>query len=313
MIWQTAIVRGRVGTAGVQRNRKYHPSGNRAKRAWGIFSSNAMPTGQRECRPSILRASRVPVVNKQHRFAAIDLFPSRRRTGRLTRVPGFALIASHLWVLLLPGIALGAIASIRLWWIHRKHLKVPARSGLSGAEAARRILDDNGLAETPIVEIHGHLTDHYDLLKRRLCLSSENHRGRSISAIGIAAHEAGHALQHRDRHWLFRMRMKLIPILNLATPLSALLILVGLTVTTSAASMALPAGIMTFTVATLLHLLMLPIEFDASKRAREQLERLGLVSNADTRRIAAVLDAAAMTYVAGLVDFGVPFSFKKWK
>src|SRR5215470_13911210 len=102
----------------------------------------------------------------------------------------------YLW-LIIPGFLLGIYAQIRLSSAYSKYLKVGARSGRSGAEAAREILDDAGLRDVPVQEVPGHLTDHYDPTKRALFLSSENYHGRSLAALGVAAHEAGHALQHQ--------------------------------------------------------------------------------------------------------------------
>jgi len=213
------------------------------------------------------------------------------------------------WLLILPGIVLGLIASVRLRWAHGKYLKVPVTSGVSGFEAARKILDANGLTRIPVIEIRGHVTDHYDLLKKRLCLSSENHRGRSIAAVGIAAHEAGHALQQREDYAPLRFRVRLMPIMNLATPLAIVLLLIGLLVKSPAGQIVFPIGIGLFLIATLFQLFILPVELDASKRAKEQLVSLGLVSESETRNISKMLNAASMTYLTGLVNFSGLFSF----
>ncbi len=211
------------------------------------------------------------------------------------------------WIFLFFGIVPGWVASIQLRRAYEKHLGVRTESGVTGFEAARRILDSNGLAEIPVIETPGHLTDHYDLLKNQLCLSSENYQGKSIAAVSIAAHEAAHALQDREGCRMFRYRARLIPLVGVATPLSITLILIGLFVNSSAGHAVLPIGISLFAVATLFRLATLHVEFDADRRAKEQLLQLGLVAETDVLGISKVLNAAAMTYVAGLVSFsGLP-------
>jgi Zn-dependent membrane protease YugP len=217
------------------------------------------------------------------------------------------------WILLLFGIVLSWVASIRLRRAYGKHLGARTESGVTGFEAARRILDTNGLAEIPIIETPGHFTDHYDLLKNQLCLSSENYRGKSIASVGIAAHEAGHALQDRDGCPLFRFRVRLIPFTCVVMPLSIVLTLFGLFVNSSLGHIVLLTGLGLFAVVTVFRLATLPVEFDAGRRAKIQLVQLGLVSESETEKISKVLNAAAMTYVAGLVSFTGLFSFKSWK
>src|SRR5438046_2696268 len=115
------------------------------------------------------------------------------------------LIIGQYWWLVLPGILLGIYAQIKLSSAYSRFSNTPIQSGLSGAEAAREILDRAGLGDLPVEEVAGHLTDHYDPMKRALFLSSENFRGRSLAAVGVAAHESGHALQHKAAyaplHW----------------------------------------------------------------------------------------------------------------
>lgn len=217
------------------------------------------------------------------------------------------------WMLIIPGIVLGLVASIRLRWVYGKNVKVRAESGVTGFDAARKILDANGLTGTPIIEISGHLTDHYDLLENQLCLSPENYRGSSVSAISIAAHETGHALQQHAGYQPFRIRTKLLPIVGFASPLSVVLILVGLLMSAAEGRPILLSGVALFALATVFRLVTVPVELDASRRGKEQLVELGLVSDHETRKISSVLHAAAMTYLAGLVDFSGLFSFKNWK
>src|SRR5208283_758636 len=123
-----------------------------------------------------------------------------------------------LWlVFAVPGLLLGIWAQIKLSHAYGKYSKVPMDSGMTGAEAAREILDRAGLNDVPVSEIPGHLTDHYDPTKRALFLSSDNFHGRTVAAVGVAAHEAGHALQHQAAYGLFNFRMAIVPITQFAS------------------------------------------------------------------------------------------------
>src|ERR1051325_4949958 len=122
------------------------------------------------------------------------------------------LILDRYWWFILPGIILGLYAQIKLSSAYGRFSQVPTHSGLSGAEAAREVLSSAGLADMPVEEVGGHLTDHYDPMKRALFLSSENYHGRSLAAVGVAAHEAGHALQHKAAYAPLHIRMALVPV-----------------------------------------------------------------------------------------------------
>ena len=121
------------------------------------------------------------------------------------------------WLFVLPGILLGLYAQMKLSSTYNRYVRQPVASGLSGAEAAREILDRAGLTNMPVEQVGGHLTDHYDPRKKALFLSSENYRGRSIAAVGVAAHEAGHALQHKDAYAPLHLRMMLVPVTQFAS------------------------------------------------------------------------------------------------
>src|SRR5436305_6548998 len=121
----------------------------------------------------------------------------------------------HFWYLL-PGLILGIYAQIKLSAAYSKYARIGVRSGLTGAQAARKILDQAGLSDVPIQEIGGHLTDHYDPIKKALFLSPENYEGSSIASVGVAAHETGHALQHQAAYAPLKFRMALVPITNFA-------------------------------------------------------------------------------------------------
>jgi uncharacterized protein len=209
------------------------------------------------------------------------------------------VILDQFWWLILPGIILGIYAQIRLRSSYSKYVQVPNQAGISGAEAAREILDRAGLEQMPVREVAGQLTDHYDPTKKALFLSSDNYHGRSIAAVGVAAHEAGHALQHKAAYGPLKLRMALVPITNIASQAVFYIFILGWIM--ELAQLAL-AAIVVFGILTLFQVVTLPVEFNASSRAKEQLLRLGLIANNEVRAVSKVLNAAALTYVAAMVQ-----------
>ena len=202
-------------------------------------------------------------------------------------------------LVVLPGLLIGIWAQIKLSSAYGKYSQVPVESGMTGAEAAREILDQAGLTNVPVEEIPGRLSDHYDPTKRALFLSSDNFNGRTVAAVGVAAHESGHALQHQAAYGLFNMRMALVPVTQFASMAYTGILLMGIFL--GLMKIALPIIIAIFAVITLFQLVTLPVEYDASRRAKEQLFRLGLVHEQERAGVSRVLDAAALTYVAALV------------
>ena len=212
----------------------------------------------------------------------------------------FNLFDPVYWLFLIPGLLLGIWAQMRLHHAYGKYSQVPVDSGMSGAEAAREVLDQAGLTNVPVEEIPGRLSDHYDPSKRALFLSSDNFRGQTVAAVGVAAHEAGHALQHQAAYGLFTVRMALVPITQFASMAYIPIFFVGIFF--HMLNVMLPIIIGTFAVITLFQLVTLPVEYDASRRAKEQLFRLGLVHEHERAGVSQVLNAAALTYVAALVS-----------
>lgn len=208
------------------------------------------------------------------------------------------IILDHWWWFFLPGLLLGLYAQMKLSSAYRHYSQVPTNSGLSGAEAAREVLDSAGLQHMPINEVGGHLTDHYDPSKKALFLSSENFHGRSLAAVGVAAHEAGHALQHKAAYAPLHIRMALVPITQFASTAAMWISIGGFFM--GLAKLAW-AGVIVFGIIFLFQFITLPVEFDASRRAKEQLLRLGLVDGQERPGVSKVLSAAAMTYVAAMV------------
>jgi uncharacterized protein len=207
-----------------------------------------------------------------------------------------------LWLLFaVPGLLLGIWAQVKLSHAYGKYSQVPVESGMTGARAAREILDHAGLDNVPVEEIPGRLSDHYDPTKRALFLSSENFRGRTIAAVGVAAHESGHALQHQAAYALFNFRMAIVPVTQFASMAYMGIFFAGFIFRQFFPTF-IGIAIALFAVTTLFQLVTLPVEFDASRRAKEQLFRLGLVHEDERAGVGKVLDAAALTYVAALVS-----------
>jgi Zn-dependent membrane protease YugP len=198
----------------------------------------------------------------------------------------------------IPGILLGLYAQIKLSSTYNRYVRQPIANGLSGAEAAREILDRAGLTDMPVQEVGGHLTDHYDPMKKALFLSSENFHGRSLAAVGVAAHEAGHALQDKAAYAPLKIRMAIVPITNFASMAWMGLTLLGFVL---GAAKFITIGIVLLSIIAFFQLITLPVEFDASRRAKVQLLNLGIVQPHEASGVSRVLSAAAMTYVAALV------------
>jgi Zn-dependent membrane protease YugP len=204
------------------------------------------------------------------------------------------------WLFAIPGLLVGIWAQIKLSSAYGKYSQVPVESGMTGAEAAREILDRAGLNNVPVGEVPGRLSDHYDPAKHALFLSSDIFHGQTVAAVGVAAHEAGHALQHQAAYGLFNVRMALVPVTQFASMAYMGIFFVGLFL--GLVKVVLPIIIVIFAVMTLFQLVTLPVEYDASRRAKEQLFRLGLVHEQERAGVSKVLDAAALTYVAALVS-----------
>jgi uncharacterized protein len=198
----------------------------------------------------------------------------------------------------IPGLLLGIYAQMRLSGTYNHYIRQGLAAGLSGAEAAREILDRAGMPNMPVNMVRGHLTDHYDPMKKALFLSEENYHGRSIAAVGVAAHEAGHALQHQAAYAPLKFRMALVPITGIATQATFFLfILYGVL---GVAGFAM-AGVVIYGIMTAFQLVTLPVEWDASRRAKQQLLSIGIVQREEAGAVSKVLNAAGLTYVAAMV------------
>jgi len=182
-----------------------------------------------------------------------------------------------------------------------KYSKLGARSGYTGQSAARRILNQNGLSHVAVERVAGQLTDHYDPKAHVLRLSEATYDSSSIAAIGVAAHEAGHAVQHDERFWANSVRSALVPVAQIGSSFGPYLAIIGLF---AGISFLTGLGIVLFAGAVLFYLVTLPVEFDASRRAIRVLEDQGMLTDQELKGAKSVLRAAAMTYIASaLVAF----------
>ena len=208
-----------------------------------------------------------------------------------------------LYLLFLLTFVLTIGVQIKVSTTFNKYAHYRAGKGKSGAEVARRILDAHGLFDVRIERVHGHLTDHYDPRARVLRLSDSVYDNTSPSAVGVAAHEVGHAIQHAERYAPIEWRTRLVPMVNFASRFSWIAIILGLFImymSTVLGNYIISVGILMFAATTLFHLVTLPCEFNASRRALAELELSGWYSSDELGMSKEVLRAAAMTYVAAL-------------
>jgi uncharacterized protein len=186
-------------------------------------------------------------------------------------------------------------AQSRVKSTYKKFSKVSTSSMMTGAQVARKILDDNGLYDVEIQETKGMLTDHYDPRKKVVRLSTGIYHGHSMASSAVAAHEVGHAIQDAESYAFLRFRSALVPVANFGSNISFFLILAGLLLGMTGLA---TIGVIFFAGAVLFQLVTLPVEFDASNRAMAQLVSTGVIRNNEERDTKKVLNAAAMTYVA---------------
>ena len=186
-------------------------------------------------------------------------------------------------------------AQFRVKGTFKRWSEVGISSGLTGYEAARRMLDNNGLHDVPIEPVRGVLTDHYDPIHRVVRLSEPVYYQSSVSAVSVACHEVGHAIQHKFSYPALVLRHRMFPLVNFTSGVAPLLLIAGFIFV--AMNLVL-IGIIFFSAAVAFQLITLPVEFNASSRARELMISEGFISNEEERGVAKVLNAAALTYVA---------------
>lgn len=210
-------------------------------------------------------------------------------------------------IYLLPAMLFTLWAQMRVKGSFNKYSKVRNHRNMTGAEAARRVLDANGLSNVGIRRISGSLTDHYDPRSRVLSLSDSVYGQTSIAAVSVACHEAGHAIQHARSYMPLKLRNAIVPLVNFASGFTWILLMIGLGMLFAGGSqmhfvgnLVFNIGVLTFVAVVAFHLITLPVELDASRRAVNQMEDLAIIDEEEKTGSKRVLRAAALTYVAAL-------------
>ena len=207
-----------------------------------------------------------------------------------------------IWILFIGTMALSLWAAARVKSVYHRYNQGVVRSGVTGREVAAQILRLNGIHDVEIQMGEGILGDHYDPIHKRLVLSPDNYHGRTPAALGVAAHEAGHAIQHKVGYSMMTVRQTLVPATQIASGASQLLIIVGIVLGAKAlGGIFLMLGAVALAMICLFQLITLPVEFDATARAKAQLVNLGLVDRDEMPGVNETLDAAALTYVAAFI------------
>ena len=199
-------------------------------------------------------------------------------------------IAYFAVVLLLP-----IYAQMKVKSTYNKFSKVGSQRGMTGAQVARMILDQHGLTDVRVVPTQGILSDHYNPATKTVALSENNYYESSLAGIAVAAHEVGHAIQHKEAYSFLTLRAKLVPVANISSNMSWIFVLIGIFASSSGF---LLLGIVLLAAGVLFQIVTLPVEFDASKRAMNEVVSLGIIGNNEETGARKVLNAAAMTYVA---------------
>lgn len=206
-------------------------------------------------------------------------------------------------IILIPAIIFTMYAQSKVNSNFRRYSNIRNARNMTGAEAARRMLDANGLTNVQIEKIRGSLTDHYDPRKRVLRLSQSVYGVNSIAAVSVACHEAGHAVQHAESYKPLKIRNSIVPLVNFASSLTWPLVIIGILLLANGSYMGdllFNIGVITMLAVILFHTVTLPVEFNASSRALRQMDDLGIITEEENKGASKVLRAAAMTYVAAL-------------
>jgi len=203
------------------------------------------------------------------------------------------------FIMLAPAMMLAGWAQWKVSSAFRHGSEIRSSSGLTGAQAAQRIMEAEGIYNVAIEPVEGVLSDHYDPTHKVLRLSSQVYGSDSIAALGVAAHEAGHAIQDANRYTMLVLRNAIVPVASIGSNASMLLIFAGMIM--QAGNLIL-LGVVAFSLGVIFQIVNLPVEFDASRRARNALLMTGLIRPEEDREVGRVLNAAAMTYVAGTIS-----------
>ena len=213
-------------------------------------------------------------------------------------MPFFYYYDPYYWMILVPAMLIALVAQIRVSATFRRYSRLPASRGLTGAQAAERILHDAGIYDVQVGHISGNLTDHYNPKTKVLNLSDSVYGSTSVAAIGVAAHECGHAIQHQTGYFPLTLRGNLVPVANFGSTMAWPLIIIGLFFNSSTGSFLIQLGIIFFSLAVLFQLVTLPVEFNASNRALHILGTTNMLQDDELKYTRRVLRAAALTYVA---------------
>lgn len=202
------------------------------------------------------------------------------------------------YFLVLVGVVICLLASAKMNSTFNKYSRVRNHAGMTGREAAEAVLHRAGIYDVRVERVAGNLTDHYDPRNKVLRLSDSTYNSNSVAAVGVAAHECGHAIQHATGYAPLKFRSTLVPVANFGSQIAWPLIIIGLLFSSNMSSMFLTLGVLAFSASVLFQLVTLPVEFDASNRAVRILAGNGLVYEDEVRHVRKVLTAAALTYVA---------------
>lgn len=212
---------------------------------------------------------------------------------------GYGYYWDPTYVLVLIGAVICMLASAKVKTTYNKYSKYASMSGMTGAQAASQVLHAAGIYDVQVRHVSGNLTDHYDPRNRTLNLSDSVYGSRSVAAIGVAAHECGHAIQHQKNYFPLNLRSAIVPVANIGSMLAWPLIVIGALFNSHMGSILIELGIWFFSFAVLFQLVTLPVEFNASHRAMVMLRDMGILNAQELPKTGKVLRAAAFTYVAG--------------
>ena len=210
--------------------------------------------------------------------------------------PYYGFYFDWTYILVLIGAVISLIASARVNSTFSRYARERSLSGMTGAQAAQAILNNNGIYDVKVEHIRGNLTDHYDPRTKTVRLSDSVYGSTSVAAIGVAAHECGHVMQHHENYAPLGLRTMLVPAANIGSTLGVPIIILGIIL--GGSPLLVNIGIWVFSLAVLFQIVTLPVEFDASKRALVCIEQYGIVTKEERAKSAKVLRAAAYTYVA---------------
>jgi Zn-dependent membrane protease YugP len=227
----------------------------------------------------------------------------------------FIFESNYFLFVFLPLLAISGLASLMVRSAYAKYSKIPNRHGVTGAEAAQVILRSAGIQDVRIEQVRGWLSDHYSPKDKVLRLSPDNYSGRSIAAVGIAAHEAGHAIQHATHYAPLVLRNAAVPLASIGGSLGYLVIFIGLMMSYSSGAVSPVAivGLLLIAAVAVFQLVNLPVEFNASRRALQVLPQTGILTVEETAGARNVLLAAAMTYVAATIAAIVELLYWAWR